>query len=154
MRTLYLVRHGHAKSPLEDPERGLSDAGRADVERLAHWAARVEVTVGEIWHSGKRRAEQTAEIIGAALQPSPDVAVVAGLQPNDDVTPIGHQLQTDRTSRMIVGHLPFVGRLASWLVLGDAGPSIVVFEPATLVRLVEDGGQWAIDAVVPPSLIP
>lgn len=39
LRRLYLLRHGEAKSKDEDPERGLTDARRADVTRMAIWTA-------------------------------------------------------------------------------------------------------------------
>jgi broad specificity phosphatase PhoE len=34
---LYLMQHGQATTETEDPERPLTDAGRAAVQRVAHW---------------------------------------------------------------------------------------------------------------------
>lgn len=63
MSRLYLVRHGEAKPKDEDPERGLTDVGRADVSGMAAWAAAADIQVDEIRHSGKLRAQQTASAL-------------------------------------------------------------------------------------------
>jgi len=55
--TLFLVQHGQAKPETEDPERSLTDQGAEIVGRMADWAAQVGLTVDQIQHSGKRRAE-------------------------------------------------------------------------------------------------
>ena len=57
---LYLVQHGEAKSKTEDPQRPLTERGREDVARVAAFAASAGLQVGQIRHSGKRRAEETA----------------------------------------------------------------------------------------------
>ncbi len=64
MTELFLIQHGEAKTKDEDPERRLTEHGAAVVEKMATWAARAGVKVSEIRHSGKRRAEQTASILG------------------------------------------------------------------------------------------
>ena len=64
--TLFLVQHGEAK-PETELERSLTDEAAETVERMADWAARKGITVDEIRHSGKRRAEQTATIFAKKL---------------------------------------------------------------------------------------
>ena len=71
---LYLVQHAEAKPKEEDPERSLTDVGSENAERMAAWAARAGVRVEQIRHSGKKRAEETAEILAAALSPCQVVA--------------------------------------------------------------------------------
>ena len=58
---LYLVQHGEACAEDVDPERPLTAQGRADVERLAAFLQQAGIQVGRVIHSGKLRAEQTAE---------------------------------------------------------------------------------------------
>ena len=87
---LFLVRHGEATSKEEDPERPLTKVGRSNVVRIADWAASIGIRVDEIRHSGKLRAEQTAEIFSECLNAAPP-RVVSGLAPNDDVTLIGEE---------------------------------------------------------------
>ena len=65
--TIYLVQHGLSLPKDEDRERGLSEAGIADVKRIAAVAKGYRVPVASIFHSGKKRARQTAEIFASAL---------------------------------------------------------------------------------------
>ena len=85
---LLLVQHGEAKTEAEDPERSLTDAGAEATRRMATWAAASGLRVDRIQHSGKRRAEQTAEILAEILNPAKRVIAVPGLKPNDDIRPV------------------------------------------------------------------
>ena len=60
---IYLMQHGEAKSKADDPERGLSDQGQKDVQEMANFINRNEISVNRIIHSGKLRVQQTVEII-------------------------------------------------------------------------------------------
>ena len=94
--TLFLVQHGEAKQENEDPDRSLTDRGAEVVERMADWAARSGITVNQIFHSGKRRAEQTAAIFVKHLNPSRGVTELKGLSPNDDVTTVSPRSRATR----------------------------------------------------------
>jgi phosphohistidine phosphatase SixA len=61
---LYLMQHGQA-TETEDRERPLTDAGRAAVQRVAELKEPGLLTVGisGCLHSGKLRAEQTAQLL-------------------------------------------------------------------------------------------
>jgi phosphohistidine phosphatase len=54
---------------------------------------------------------------------------------------------------MLVGHLPFLSRLASLLLIGDPQHPVIQFRHGGLVGLVRDGRSWTIDCVIPPRLI-
>ena len=60
---LYLMQHGQATTETEDPERPLTDAGRAAVQRVAKRARAADVRISSCLHSGKLRAEQTAQLL-------------------------------------------------------------------------------------------
>src|SRR5262249_26840859 len=110
---LYLVQHGAAKSEAEDPQRGLTAEATKTVEQMAQYLSQVTLHVDRIEHSGKERARQTAEIMGAHLHPAEGARQVAGLGPKDDFGPIYERLQNESKSLMIVGHLPNLSRLVS-----------------------------------------
>jgi phosphohistidine phosphatase SixA len=59
---LYLMQHGQAMTEAEDPERPLTEAGRAAVQRVAARARTAGVRIGHCVHSGKLPAEQTARL--------------------------------------------------------------------------------------------
>lgn len=81
MVKLFLIQHGEAKTKDEDPAKPLTEHGAAVVETMAAWAARAGVQVSEIRHSGKRRAEQTADIFGRHLPPDRGVVAANGSEP-------------------------------------------------------------------------
>ncbi len=152
---LYLVQHAVAKSKEEDPERPLSHQGRVDIERMAAFLAEGKVVaVGSIRHSGKTRAAQTAEVLAERLQPVTDVSAVEGLKPLDDPALWATRLADERDSLMLVGHQPFMTRLAAWLVAGDPDVEVVRFQPGTVLCLERDeAGRWAVAWLVIPALL-
>ena len=149
---LYLVRHGEAKPRDEDPDRGLTDAGRSDVARMAAWASAADIQVGEIRHSGKLRAQQTADIFAEHLGTKAEAA--SGLAPNDDVAEIAEAIAGEGRDIMLVGHLPHMSRLASLLVRGDADKPVVAFQMGGIVCLrTDDEGEWSVAWMVVPELL-
>jgi phosphohistidine phosphatase len=151
---VYLVQHGEAESRSVDPARPLTERGRQDVQRVAAFAARMGLRheVGQVRHSGKTRAEQTAAILGEALSPSDGVVAVSGLAPNDDVRPVAEALADESQPVMLVGHLPFMARLAGQLLTGDADRLVVRFRYAGIVCLVCEEGRWLVAWVLTPEM--
>lgn len=111
---LYLVRHGDAVPAETDPARPLSAKGEAEVEETAKELLAEGAQVSEIWHSGKLRAKQTAEIIARVLGVD-KVIEKKGLKPDDPATPIADLIRQTNKSILIAGHLPFIPKLASLL---------------------------------------
>ena len=150
---LYLVQHGEAKSKAEDPQRPLTERGREEVQRVAEFAAKAGLKINQIRHSGKRRAEETASILAKHLSPAEGVLAVPGLAPMDDVRPIAQALRKETAPLMLVGHLPFMDRLAGLLVTGEASRSAVRFRMGGIVCLEGAGDDWAVKWVVTPELV-
>ncbi|HID64678.1 MAG TPA: phosphohistidine phosphatase SixA [Anaerolineae bacterium] len=150
---LYLVQHGEAKRKTEDPQRPLTGRGRDEVQRVAAFAARTGLKVSQVRHSGKRRAEETASILAEHLSPSEGVLAVPGLDPMDDVRPIAQALQKETAPLMLVGHLPFMDRLAGLLVTSNQDCSVVRFRMGGIVCLEGEGDDWAIRWVLTPELV-
>jgi phosphohistidine phosphatase len=107
---LYLVQHGLSLSKQEDPRKGLTDLGRGQTARIARVAAEYGLAVSMIMHSGKLRAQQTADIMAQALKPEEGIHKSSGMGPLDDVASFAESLDM-AADRMMVGHLPFMERL-------------------------------------------
>ncbi len=150
-RFVYLVQHGEAKPKDEDPDRSLTDQGKQIVMRMAAWAAQVGLRVDQVRHSGKLRAEQTAAAFAEKLQPRDGIASYPGMGPNDDVEPIAGELADCPCSVMLVGHLPFLSRLASHMLAGDSEKPLIQFRNAGIVGLVRQEHGWAIACLIPPE---
>ena len=149
---LFLVQHGKKNPEHLDPEKGLSAEGSREVERSAGVLRTHGVPVSEIWHSGKKRARQTADIIAGYLGEDVKVKEKEGLGPLDDVT----SLNPDPDKNLLmVGHLPFMERLVSSLVTGSPDhPPLVKFQNGGVVALERDGetGSWYIKWTLFPDI--
>lgn len=152
---LYLVQHGEARSKAEDPARPLTGQGRDDVARVADLARRAGVELAQIRHSGKLRAEETAAILGEHLAPAGGVVSMAGLAPRDDVGRVAELLNRETRHLMLVGHQPFMGRLAGLLLAGDSERAVVSFQMGGIVCLERgpETRRWAVCWAVTPDLI-
>ena len=138
---LYLVHHGDAVGPDIDVMRPLSARGRHDTERVAQEAARRKARPDAIWHSGKLRARQTAEIFWRACNPLAAFSASRGLQPEDPPAWIRDQLEAETRSIMIVGHMPHLPRLFD-LLRGDDGVRERHFPQHGCVALARDQDGW------------
>ena len=152
-RHIFLVQHGEAVAKEENPDRPLTEAGRAIVEQVADWAARVGLPVGQIRHSGKLRAQQTAAILAEKLQPEDGVAIDERMTPKGDVAPVAEKLNDCHCSVMLVGHMPFLSRLAGLLVAGDSSREVIQFHQGGVVGLTQDDDGWRLWCAVPPEVI-
>jgi phosphohistidine phosphatase len=152
---LYLVQHGDAVPEQLDPERPLSAAGRRDVEAVAHLLASTGARTVRVAHSGKLRAQHTAELLATALAPRMVPDIMPGLNPNDPVEPMARTIADWTSDVMLVGHLPFVAKLVARLVAGDERRPVAAFVPGTVVCLQQDeAGRWVISWMVRPELAP
>jgi phosphohistidine phosphatase len=149
---VYLVQHGEAEPKSVDPARPLTERGRQEVQRVAASAARLGLAVGQIRHSGKTRAEQTAAILGEALSPPDGVVTVSGLAPKDDARPLAKALAGESQPVMLVGHLPFLSRLAGLLLAGDADRPVVQFRNAGIVCLAYEEDRWGAAWILTPEM--
>ncbi len=154
---LYLVQHGEAKSKVEDPERPLNETGRANARKSAAFFKQLDVPLSVIWHSGKARAEQTAAILAWSISAEEHLKGRDGLNPTDDVEPVKKELDECQLETVaIVGHLPFLSRLASALLTGDAGIEPIAFKNTGIVCLSRQeppAPAWKLEWVIPPSLM-
>ena len=150
---LYLVQHGKNLPKEVDPDQGLSDEGIAETKRIADVARGYQVKVSLIRQSGKKRARQTAEILTEALNPADGVAEASGLKPLDDVAACAAVLDA-AAHTMLVGHLPFMERMASFLITGSAEKPIFKFQNSGIVCLEKDpqSGSWVIIWTLMPNI--
>ena len=151
---LYLVRHGEAYSETADPDRSLTETGKATVDGMAQLAAAFKLPVSQIFHSGKTRARQTADIFSKYLKPLAGVKEIKAIKPNDDVTKIAPKLDP-ALNTMIVGHLPFLERLVSYLIIGLPDKSIIKFQAGGIVCLdqIEKNGSWHVKWALMPKMV-
>ena len=144
---LFLAQHGASLSKDEDPEKGLSAVGRADTQRIAEVGAAYKIPVAGIVHSGKARARQTAQIFEALLNPGAPTRAIKGIAPLDDVAAFAETVAPG-DNLLVVGHLPFMGKLVSLLTCGRSEALVYQFQNSGIICLDTQGngapGSWYI----------
>lgn len=152
---LYLVQHAKAASKDVDPERPLTEEGRRDIKKVAAFIKPLKLCVDILWHSGKKRAAQTAGVLAEVVQVTMETTGRDGLAPNDDVAALKDELVSSRQDIMIVGHLPFLSKLASLLLTGSESANAVEFQQGGIVCLNRsDENQWQVNWMITPELLP
>lgn len=117
--------------------RPLSELGRRQAGRVAGRVAARGARPASIWHSGKLRAKQTAEILAAAINPVATVTAVRHLQPEDDPAWIAGSLAGEADDLLIVGHYPHLPALLRLLTRAE-----IAFPQHGMVALARAGEAW------------
>ncbi len=151
---LYLVQHAKAASEQQDPQRSLTQEGRRELQKVTVFIKPLKLSVDYLWHSEKKRAIQTAELLAEAVEIKKAKTVREGLGPNDDVAILKDELNTATDDIMIVGHLPFLSKLASLLLAGCESAETVAFKNAGIIALGRiEGNKWQIGGMVTPEIL-
>ncbi len=155
---LYLIQHGEAKAKEEDPERGLTGTGAANTRKCAAFfkeVLREQVPPSiEIRHSGKKRAQQTAQILADTIGCGIPIEACDGLAPNDDAAIIQELLETSEVdSIVLVGHMPHLPRLAARLLTGSSEKAVIHFRNAGIVCLSGENRNWMLEWMVTPGIV-
>jgi phosphohistidine phosphatase len=140
---LYLVHHGVALGPGVDALRPLSEAGRVEAERLAHEAAARGAKPIVVWHSGKLRTKQTAEIFWRACNPLAELSATRDLQPDDSPSWMDDRLRFEVRDVMLAGHYPHLPRLLA-LLTSRSDAEVAPFPQHGVVALMssDQGQTW------------
>lgn len=148
---LYLVRHGDY---VPEGRGELSQEGKDDISHLAAALDRFNIHVAAIYHSGKVRAEQTAEILSGTVKCDRPIEYHHGLNPTDDVNIIAEVLDAWAEDVMLVGHLPFMGRLVAKLLTGNENREIVSFQTGSFACLEKiETQRWLLHCLISPNLL-
>ena len=151
---IYLVQHGEAVAKEFDPERPLTEQGMTDVQRVARALKHAGVEVKRVIHSGKLRAQQTAEILATGIAPMLQLETSDLINPNDNPGAFDLQTASGSMDTMVVGHLPFMAKLVSHLVTGDDNYMLVAYQPGSVVCLeLNEKDNWQINWMVRPELL-
>lgn len=156
---LYIMRHGEAAELQEDPARGLTTEGKEKIEKLAQHLFDKGMSFAQAYHSTKKRAQQTAEIIINKISPETKEKIHQNIKPNDDPEPFSSEINSwldhePCNDTLVVSHLPFMPNLISLLTKEDVYSTSISFEPGTVVCLENNGNSnWKILWSTSPSEI-
>ncbi len=154
---LYIVRHAEAKSKEEDPNRPLTEIGRQEIKQTGSLAAdRGMEGIKNIFHSGKARAKETAELLAEHTNPDSKPEEAEGLKPKDDP-----KIWIDRLNGgefaddvAIVGHMPHVARLATHLLCKEKDDEFFDPHSASVFCLEQDENKkWTLQWMLSPKTV-
>lgn len=148
---LYLIQHGLSLPEDVDPEKNLSEEGKADTLKVARFLKERNLKVDLIWHSKKERSVQTAQILLEHISGAETVSR-NDINPLDSVDKFPQELQALNEDLMIVGHLPFLQRLASQLLLGSTDFELICFRNSGVIAM-EYKDSWKLLWILTPDLI-
>lgn len=151
---LYVAQHAESVPEDVDPKRPLSDSGIADARKMAHFVRLSGVKVETILHSGKLRARQTAELFSRSLLVDGKIQEHPHLNPNDSVEEFAREITQWHGDVLVVGHLPFVATLVSFLTTHSIEHPLLAFRPGSMVCLERsESGDWLVNWMLRPELI-
>lgn len=126
---------------MKDAERRLTDDGVAELRRSCAGLARLAVVPDRILTSPLARTQETSEILQrevapqARIEPWPELA--CGAAPETFIAVLRNAKA--RGTVALVGHMPDVGQLVTYLVGGAA----VTFEPGSMCCIAFEGEPGA-----------
>lgn len=147
-KTIYFAQHGLAVDKSSDPERPLSEAGIQQTQSVADQLCISNIPVSRIFHSGKLRAAQTADIVASGL--SITTCAANNLSPNDDIHLLIPALQNET---LYVGHLPHLDKLCNYLLTGTEDAGILEFKNSGVICLTLNDGQGRLNWYLTPDIV-
>ncbi len=150
---VYLVQHGINHPENEDPQKGLTDQAKLDVDKMGAFIGQMNQQYEAVFHSDKKRARQTAQILGKHLKHTLGVHETDCLGPTDDIDVWLNRILCSDGDPVLVGHLPFLDKLASRLITGDENKQIVSFKNASIACLEGDNDSFSVKWVITPDMI-
>lgn len=151
---LYLVQHAEAVSKDIDPSRGLSEKGMDDIKRISQYISGLGIYIHEIFHSGKKRAHQTAQVLATHLKIEDNISETDGLSPMDGPEIWFSKVNNLNKNVMLVGHMPHMAKLVSLFLCGNTDKKTIDFEMGCVVCLSRDDDlSWSTDWIIKPKMI-
>ena len=149
---LYILQHGEAVPKEIQPDRPLSEQGIRDIRILALHMQNMGVQLGNVFHSGKLRAQQSARLVAETISADIQPVKTEGLNPNDDPMVIVGDIERMDANILLVGHMPFVSRLCSTLLTGTTAAEFASV-PGTLFCLEKADGKWRLAYMLRPDFL-
>ena len=150
---LYLIRHGKSKPKELDPESGLTEEGIEETRKTAQFLESLKPDIHIIWHSQKKRATQTAHIFADILKIPNRILEHSALAPMDTLKPVLEELQRANRNKIIVGHLPYLNKLALVLITKNENAGIIHFQNSEIVCLQRSDLNWKLEWIISPQIL-
>jgi len=148
---LILWRHAEAEDGPPDLERRLTPRGQKHAARVAEWLLQRLPAKFVVLASPARRAQETAQALGVAFKTVPSLAPGASV----DAILKAAEWPQRKSSVVVIGHQPDLGRVALHLVAGATGDGTIKKGGLWWLtnRVRNDEAQVVVRAVMAPDLL-
>jgi len=148
---LILWRHAEAEDGPPDLERRLTPRGHKHAQHVAEWLLQRLPAKFVVLASPARRAQDTARALGVAVRTVPSLAPGASVEAILKAA----EWPERKSSVVVVGHQPDLGRVALHLVAGAAGDGTIKKGGLWWLtnRVRNDEAQVVVRAVMAPDLL-
>lgn len=146
------MQHGEAAPESVDASRPLTLKGKNDLLKVASFMRQARVRVDEVWYSPKLRAKQTAEIVAKEINLT-KLIEQNWLKPNDPIDFALTEIQKKKAAVLITGHLPFIQKLASFLLSEAQDKELIKFVPGSVMFLEGGKFSWQVAWMINPEII-
>ena len=151
---LYLMRHGEAEGVYEGEGPALSARGESEVNQIGKALSSKKIQLDHIYHSGKLRARQTADIVGSKFSADIPISKREGLKPNDPVLVFAKDLNDESGNILVIGHLPFVAKLTSYLLAETESELMFSYSTASVACLeYAHSLGWSLHWLIDPERV-
>lgn len=132
---LIIVRHGEAELAFNDDNRHLTENGKEEVESVGRFLSSIGAQPEYIFHSNKARSIESAMRISKTYGNNVKLELEKGIGPEGDIFNIIDILTLAKYCAVIVGHIPFIERLTSYLLFQDPQRNLFDFDTGSVVCL-------------------
>lgn len=145
--SVYFIQHGLSLSKDENPLKPLSNEGKKQTKSVAKRSKKMGIKVESIYHSGKERAKETAQILSGFLSDGA-IEEISSMNPNDDVIEFCKNIKEDNV--IYVGHLPHLNKALSYLLTGDEDNNIIEVRNSGIICLDKKEDKYVLKWYIIP----
>ncbi|MDH5256985.1 MAG: phosphohistidine phosphatase SixA, partial [Gammaproteobacteria bacterium] len=132
----------------------LTEKGKSDVIKIGSFLKNCNTKIERILHSGKLRARQTAESIAEMIKTDAQLESSGIINPDDDPRAFAWQDDSWDRDMLVVGHLPFLNKLVSHLLIDNVDKTLITFRPGSVICLnCDDNKIWSVEWMIKPDLL-
>ena len=150
------MRHGDSDEGLYDDIRPLSRTGTREAEAAGEFFKFTKEIPDIIYHSTLLRSRQTANLAAVSMGFDGVICEHEGLLPDDPITSFEDMMPANlKGDILVVGNLPFLWNLASYLLTGSDGALGIRFKTGCIICLERSSvlRDWNLRYFITPKLM-
>lgn len=146
---IYFIQHGVCLDKSIDPKKPLSELGKKETNQVSEFLKKNRIKIQKVYHSGKLRAKETAQILSNHLSDG-NIYEKSNMLPNDNVISFCKDKLEDNC--IYVGHLPHLDKATSYLVCQNEDSEVIKLKNSGIVSIEVRDCKYKIKWYILPNL--